>query len=59
VNLTLFLGAIKLTRRRHLDKLVLFVVDLLVDYLLFTCGGGVIYHKGELTKDHRSTSCGE
>jgi hypothetical protein len=38
-NYALFLGAIKLTGRRHLDKLVLLIVDLLLDYLLFTCGG--------------------
>jgi hypothetical protein len=28
-----------MTERRHLDKLVLLVVDLLPGYLLFTCGG--------------------
>jgi hypothetical protein len=28
-----------LTERRHQDKLVLLVVDLLLGYLLFTCGG--------------------
>jgi hypothetical protein len=57
-NFVLFLGAIKLTGRRHLDKLVLLVVRLLLDHLFFSYGG-FIYHKGELTKDHSSTSCGE
>jgi hypothetical protein len=33
----------KLTRRRHLDKLILLVVDLLLDYLLFTCGREDLY----------------
>jgi hypothetical protein len=46
-----------MTGRRHLDQLVLLVVYLLLDYLLFTCGG-VVYRKGELIKDHSSTSCG-
>jgi endo-alpha-1,4-polygalactosaminidase (GH114 family) len=34
----LFLGTIKLTGRRHLDKLVLLIVDLL-GYLFFSYGG--------------------
>jgi hypothetical protein len=34
-----FLGATKLTRRRHLDQVELLVVWLLFDHLLFTCGG--------------------
>jgi hypothetical protein len=54
-----FPSATKLTRRRHLDLVELLVVRLLFDHLLFTCGGGVIYHKSELTKDHSSTSCEE
>jgi hypothetical protein len=57
----LFLGAIKLTGRHHLDQLVLLIKGrLLLDHLLFTCvcGGGVIYRKIELTKDHSSTSGG-
>jgi uncharacterized protein YunC (DUF1805 family) len=37
--LILFLGAIKLTRRRHLDQLVLLIIGLFLDHLLFTCGG--------------------
>jgi hypothetical protein len=57
-NYILFLGAIKLTGRRHLDKLIFLVVGLLLDHLLFACGG-FIYRKNELTKDHSSTSCGE
>jgi hypothetical protein len=28
-----------LTARRHLDKLVLLIVDLLLGYMLFICGG--------------------
>jgi hypothetical protein len=28
-----------MTGRHHLDKLILLVVDLLLGYLLFTCGG--------------------
>jgi hypothetical protein len=36
----LFLGAIKLTRRRHLDKLIFLIVGLLLDHPLFT---GVLY----------------
>jgi hypothetical protein len=31
----------KLIGRRHLDKLILLIVDLLLDYLLFTCGEGL------------------
>jgi hypothetical protein len=55
----LFLGAIKLTGRRHLNQLILIIIGrLLLDHLLFTCGG-FIYRKSELTKDHSSTSCGE
>jgi hypothetical protein len=54
----LFHGAIKLTRRRHLDKLILLVVGLLLDHMFFSCGG-FIYRKGELTKDYSSTSCGK
>jgi hypothetical protein len=46
------------TGRRHLDNLVLLIVDLLLGYLLFTYGG-FVYHKGGLTKYHSSTSCGE
>jgi hypothetical protein len=34
-----FPGATKLTRRRHLDQVELFIVWLLFDHLLFTCGG--------------------
>jgi hypothetical protein len=34
----LFLGVIKLTGRRHLDKLILLVVDLLLDHLFFSYG---------------------
>jgi hypothetical protein len=37
----LFLGAIKLTERRHLDQPVLLIIGLLLDHLLFTCGGGL------------------
>jgi hypothetical protein len=37
----LFLSAIKLNRRRHLDKLIFLVIGLLLDHLLFTCGGGL------------------
>jgi hypothetical protein len=54
-----FSGTTKLTGRRHLDQVELLVVRLLFDHLLFTCGGGFIYCKSELTKDHSSTSCGE
>jgi hypothetical protein len=43
------LGAIKSTRRRHLDQIVLLVVRLLLGHLFFSCGG-FIYHKCELTK---------
>jgi hypothetical protein len=57
-NYILFLGAIKLTWRCYLDKLVLLVVRLLLDHVFFSCGG-FIYRKGELTKGHSSTSCGE
>jgi hypothetical protein len=31
-------GAIKLTRRRHLDQFVLLIVRLLLDHLFFSCG---------------------
>jgi hypothetical protein len=34
-----FLGATKLTGRRHLDQVELLVLWLLFDHLLFTCGG--------------------
>jgi hypothetical protein len=38
------LGAIQLTGRRHLDQLVFFIVgQLLLDHLLFSCGGGGLY----------------
>jgi hypothetical protein len=30
---------LKLTRRRHLDQLVLFIVLLLLDHLFFSCEG--------------------
>jgi hypothetical protein len=33
------LGVVKLTRRRHLDQLVLLIVRLLLDHLFFSCGG--------------------
>jgi hypothetical protein len=49
---------IKLTGRHHLDKLIFLVVGLLLDHLLFICGG-FIYRKSELAKDNSSTSCGE
>jgi hypothetical protein len=32
-------GAIKLTRRRYLDQIVLLVVRLLLSHLFFSCGG--------------------
>jgi hypothetical protein len=38
-NKILFLGAIKLTERCHQDKLIFLVIGLLLDHLLFTCGG--------------------
>jgi hypothetical protein len=53
----LFLGATKLTERRHLDELVLLIVQLLLDHLFFSCGG--LYIASEITKDHNSISCGE
>jgi hypothetical protein len=31
--------------RRHLDKFILLVVDLLLGYILFTCGGVYISQK--------------
>jgi hypothetical protein len=36
----------KLTGRRHLDQLVLFIVMLLLDHLLFTSGGLYITRVG-------------
>lgn len=53
----LSLGAIKLTRRRHLDFVELVVIFLLGWHLLFTCGGN-FYCKNELTDVHRSASVG-
>jgi hypothetical protein len=35
-----FHGAIKLTRRRHLDQFILLVIWLLPDHLFFSRGGG-------------------
>jgi hypothetical protein len=57
-NYYYFPGAIKLTRRRHLDLIKLLIVVLLLGHLLFTYGGRFIYRKSELTKVHRSTSVG-
>jgi hypothetical protein len=45
-----------LTRRRHLDFLILLVIVLFLGYVFFFCRG-FIYRKGELTKDHSSISC--
>jgi hypothetical protein len=56
--LLLSLGAIKLTRRRHLDLIELVVVFLLGWHLLFTCVGGKFYCKSELIDVHRSASVG-
>jgi hypothetical protein len=47
-----------MTGRCNLDKLVLLVVDLLLDYMFFSYGG-FIYRKSELIDDRSSTSCGE
>jgi hypothetical protein len=54
--LLLSLGAIKLTRRRHLDLIELVVVFLLGWHLLFTSVSGKFYCKSELTDVHRSAS---